>query len=68
MGSEVGERFSEERSAEIVAASFAGAADPRLRQVLGSLVRHLHAPAEAQYGAWLCGAVLGATTTARQDG
>ena len=38
-----GELFSEERSAEIVAASFAGAEDPRLRQVLGSLVRHLHA-------------------------
>jgi protocatechuate 3,4-dioxygenase beta subunit len=36
-------RFSEERSAEVVAASFAGARDPRLRQVLGSLVRHLHA-------------------------
>jgi protocatechuate 3,4-dioxygenase beta subunit len=36
-------RFSEERSAEVVAASFAGAPDPRLRQVLGSLVRHLHA-------------------------
>jgi catechol 1,2-dioxygenase len=43
MGSELGELFSEERSAEIVAASFAGTADPRLRQVLGSLVRHLHA-------------------------
>ena len=43
MSSELGELFSEERSAEIVAASFAGAADPRLRQVLGSLVRHLHA-------------------------
>ncbi|WP_327000465.1 intradiol ring-cleavage dioxygenase [Dactylosporangium sp. NBC_01737] len=34
--------FSEERSADVVAASFAGAADPRLRQVLSSLVRHLH--------------------------
>ena len=42
MASGLGELFSEERSAEIVAASFAGA-DPRLRQVLGSLVRHLHA-------------------------
>ncbi|MSW64044.1 MAG: 6-chlorohydroxyquinol-1,2-dioxygenase [Actinobacteria bacterium] len=34
--------FSEERSAEVVAASFAGTPDPRLRQVLTSLVRHLH--------------------------
>ncbi|MCW2676845.1 MAG: chqB, partial [Modestobacter sp.] len=37
------ELFSEERSAEVVAASFAGTPDPRLRQVLTSLVRHLHA-------------------------
>ncbi|GAA4330966.1 intradiol ring-cleavage dioxygenase [Klenkia terrae] len=37
-----GELFSEERSAEVVAASFAGTPDPRLRQVLTSLVRHLH--------------------------
>jgi catechol 1,2-dioxygenase len=36
-------RFSEERSAEVVAGSFAGTPDPRLRQVLSSLVRHLHA-------------------------
>ncbi len=35
--------FSEERSAEVVAASFAAAPDPRLRQVLTSLVGHLHA-------------------------
>ena len=34
--------FSEERSAEVVAASFAGTPDPRLRQVLTSLVRHVH--------------------------
>jgi catechol 1,2-dioxygenase len=38
-----GELFSEERSAEVVAAGFAGTADPRLRRVLTSLVRHLHA-------------------------
>ncbi|GAB3326016.1 hydroxyquinol 1,2-dioxygenase [Geodermatophilus aquaeductus] len=38
-----GELFSEERSAEVVAASFAGTPDPRLRQVMTSLVRHLHA-------------------------
>jgi catechol 1,2-dioxygenase len=37
------ELFSEARSAEVVAASFAGTPDPRLRQVLTSLVRHLHA-------------------------
>jgi hydroxyquinol 1,2-dioxygenase len=37
------ELFSEERSAEVVAASFGEAADPRLRQVLTSLVEHLHA-------------------------
>jgi catechol 1,2-dioxygenase len=36
------ELFTEQRSAEVVAASFAGA-PPRLRQVLTSLVRHLHA-------------------------
>ena len=39
----MGELFSEERSAEVVAASFAGTPDPRLRQVLTSLVHHLHA-------------------------
>lgn len=37
-----GERFSEERSAEVVAASFAATPDPRLRTVLTSLVHHLH--------------------------
>ncbi|SDG70614.1 intradiol ring-cleavage dioxygenase [Klenkia brasiliensis] len=36
------ELFSEERSAEVVAAAFAGTPDPRLRQVMTSLVRHLH--------------------------
>jgi catechol 1,2-dioxygenase len=34
--------FSEERSAEVVAASFAGTPDDRLRTVLTSLVEHLH--------------------------
>ncbi|TYK51531.1 intradiol ring-cleavage dioxygenase [Actinomadura decatromicini] len=34
--------FSEERSADVVAASFAGTPDPRLRRILTSLVRHLH--------------------------
>jgi catechol 1,2-dioxygenase len=34
--------FDEARSAEIVADSFADAADPRLREVLTSLVAHLH--------------------------
>jgi protocatechuate 3,4-dioxygenase beta subunit len=38
----LGELFSEERSAEVVCASLAGSPDPRVRQVLGSLVRHLH--------------------------
>jgi protocatechuate 3,4-dioxygenase beta subunit len=37
------ELFSEERSAEVVAASFAGTPDARLRQVMTSLVQHLHA-------------------------
>ncbi|HYX95972.1 MAG TPA: intradiol ring-cleavage dioxygenase, partial [Geodermatophilus sp.] len=37
------ELFSEERSAEVVAASFANTPDPRLRRVLTSLVGHLHA-------------------------
>lgn len=41
-GTARGELFSEERSAEVVNASFAGARDPRLREVLRSLVRHLH--------------------------
>jgi catechol 1,2-dioxygenase len=37
------ELFSEERSAEVVAASFDNTPNPRLRQLLTSLVRHLHA-------------------------
>jgi catechol 1,2-dioxygenase len=36
------ELFSEERSAEVVAASFADTPEPRLRQVMTSLVRHVH--------------------------
>ncbi len=36
------ELFSEERSADVVATSFTDTPDPRLRQVLTSLVRHLH--------------------------
>jgi hypothetical protein len=35
--------FSEERSAQVVAASFAHTPDPRLRQLLTALTRHLHA-------------------------
>ena len=35
--------FSEEGSAEVVAASFASTPDARLRRVLTSLVQHLHA-------------------------
>jgi catechol 1,2-dioxygenase len=35
--------FSEERSADVVEASFAGTPDARLKQVMGSLVHHLHA-------------------------
>jgi catechol 1,2-dioxygenase len=35
--------FEEERSAEIVAASFAEGTDPRLREILTSLVTHAHA-------------------------
>lgn len=38
-----GELFTEERSAEVVAASFENTPDPRLEQVLTSLGRHLHA-------------------------
>ena len=37
-----GELFTEERSAEVVCASLAAAPDARVRQVLESLVRHLH--------------------------
>jgi hydroxyquinol 1,2-dioxygenase len=36
------ELFSEDRSAEVVAASFDGTPDPRLKQIMTSLVRHLH--------------------------
>lgn len=35
--------FDAERSAEIVAASFAGTTDDRLKEILTSLVRHVHA-------------------------
>ena len=35
--------FTEEGSAEVVAASFAGTPDPRLRELLTGLVGHLHA-------------------------
>ncbi|WNV77077.1 intradiol ring-cleavage dioxygenase [Geodermatophilus sp. DSM 44513] len=35
--------FTEEGSADVVAAAFAGTPDPRLRRVLTSLVHHLHA-------------------------
>src|SRR3954453_8794245 len=38
-----GELFSEEGSAEVVASSFANTPDPRLKQVMTSLVHHLHA-------------------------
>jgi catechol 1,2-dioxygenase len=38
-----GELFSEERSGEVVAASFAGTPDDRLREIMTSLVQHLHA-------------------------
>lgn len=38
-----GRLFSEDGSADVVAASFAAAPDPRLREILDSLVRHLHA-------------------------
>lgn len=37
-----GELFSEERSAEVVNAGFENTRDPRLREVMRSLVRHLH--------------------------
>ena len=34
--------FTEETATDAVVASFAGTADPRLREILESLVRHLH--------------------------
>ena len=37
------ELFSEDRSAEVVGASFDKTADPRLREIMTALVRHLHA-------------------------
>ena len=36
------ELFSEDRSAEVVVASFASTPDPRLREIMTALVRHLH--------------------------
>jgi catechol 1,2-dioxygenase len=42
-GGQPRELFSEERSADVVAASFEGTADPRLGQIMTALVRHLHA-------------------------
>jgi catechol 1,2-dioxygenase len=42
-GGQAGELFSEERSAEVVAASFDHSPDLRLKRVLTSLVQHLHA-------------------------
>ena len=51
------ELFSEERSAEAVAAAFGETPDPRLREVMTSLVHHLHAfvkdveLTEAEWGA-----------------
>src|SRR6478752_3546517 len=41
-GPEIREYFSEERASQVVGASFADTPDPRLRQLLTSLVRHLH--------------------------
>ena len=37
------ELFSEERSVDVVNASFDTTADPRLHEIMTSLVRHLHA-------------------------
>jgi hydroxyquinol 1,2-dioxygenase len=37
------ELFSEDRSAEVVGASFDKTADPRLREIMTALARHLHA-------------------------
>jgi catechol 1,2-dioxygenase len=37
------ELFSEQRSGDVVAASFAGTPDDRLREIMTSLVQHLHA-------------------------
>ncbi len=39
----MGELFSEERSGDVVAAAFEGTPDPRLRTIMTSLARHLHA-------------------------
>src|SRR6478735_8508685 len=41
-GPEIREYFSEERASQVVGGSFADTPDPRLRQLLTSLVRHLH--------------------------
>jgi hypothetical protein len=63
-----GELFGEERSADVVAASFDATQDPRLRAVIGSLVRHLHAfvtTCRRPAGGRTCGAFSRRTTTAR---
>ena len=47
--------FTEETATAAVEASFAGTADPRLREILGSLVRHLHGfvrEVEPTFGEW----------------
>ena len=47
--------FTEEPATAAVEASFAGTADPRLREILGSLVRHLHGfvrEVEPTFGEW----------------
>ena len=53
----MGSDFSEETATDAVLDSFAGTADPRLRQVLESFTRHLHGfvrdvePTQAEWGA-----------------
>ena len=47
--------FTEETATAAVEASFAGTADPRLREILASLVRHLHGfvrEVEPTFGEW----------------
>jgi hydroxyquinol 1,2-dioxygenase len=47
--------FTEETATGAVVASFEGTPDPRLREVMGSLVRHLHAfvrEVEPSFGEW----------------
>ncbi len=62
--------FTEETATAAVEASFAGTPDPRLREILGSLVRHLHGfvrEVEPSFEEWEAGVRFLAATGQRCD-